>query len=207
MTPTSLLIVFAAAASLAAAAILVTAAVRVWCRYRGKMLFTCPETGKAACVEVAAGDAARSSLTGRPEIHLSACSRWPERQDCGQECLSEIGSDPQNCRVWTIVSDWYRGRSCIYCHKIFGELHWHDHRPALVGRDGLTVQLDEVAAEKLRELFATHFPVCWNCHLAQSFRREHPERVVERPANRGPMGEWLMDRKNHEAEARLSVHH
>jgi hypothetical protein len=24
-------------------------------------------------------------------------------------------------------------------------------------------------------------PVCWNCHIAQTFRRVHPELVVVRP--------------------------
>jgi len=110
-------------------------AVRVFFRYRGRMLFTCPETGKAACVKVALADAARSSLTGRPQIHLSECSRWPERQSCGQECLSELGADPQNCLVRTKVCDWYRGRACAYCHKPFRALAWHDHRPAFVGPD------------------------------------------------------------------------
>jgi hypothetical protein len=173
----------------AAVAFWLTDAARVLFRYRGKMLFTCPETGKATCVKVAAVDAARSSLTGRPTIHLSECSRWPERQNCGQECLSQLGADPQNCLVWTKVSDWYMGRTCVYCHKPFLHLHWHDHRPALLGLDRKTVQWSDVAAEHLPEIFNTHLPVCWSCHIAQTFRRENPERVVDRPGNRGPMGE------------------
>src|ERR1700756_3695667 len=183
----------------AALAVWLSDAVRVFFRYRGKMLFTCPETGKAACVRVAAVDAARSSLTGRPKLHLSDCSRWPERQNCGQECLSQLGTDPQNCLVWTKIRDWYRGRTCAYCHKAFGELHWHDHMPALIGSDRKTVQWDEVAAEKLPELFVTHLPVCWSCHIAETFRREHPQRVVDRPGNRGAMGELLAERKKNAA--------
>ena len=163
-----------------------TDAVRVLFRYRGKMLFTCPETGKAASVKVAAGDAARSTLTGRPKIHLSDCSHWPERQNCGQECLSQLGADPQHCLVWIKVSDWYRNRTCVYCHKPFSELHWHDHKPALLGPDRKTVEWSEVPAAKLPELFETHLPVCWSCHVAQTFRREYIERVVDRP---GPIGE------------------
>lgn len=187
-----------------ALAVWLTDAVRVLFRYRGKMLSTCPETGKAACVKVAAGDAARTSLTGRPQIHLSECSRWPERQNCGQECLSQLGADPQNCLLRTKVRDWYRGRTCAYCHKPFGELHWHDHKPALIGPDKKTVQWNEVATEKLPELFETHLPVCWNCHVAESFRRLYSEGVVERPGNRGPMGELLTEHKKHEV-ARTSA--
>ena len=35
--------------------------------------------------------------------------------------------------------------------------------------------------EKLQEVLATHWPVCWNCHVAETFRREHPELVAHRP--------------------------
>ena len=185
------------------AAIVLTIALTVWLayaartffRYRGKMIFTCPETGKPVSVRVDAADAARSSLTGRPALHLQECSRWPERQNCGQECLSQLGADPQNCLVWTKVRDWYRGRSCAYCHKPFAELHWHDHRPALIGPDKKTVQWDEVRAEQLPKLFETHLPVCWSCHIAETFRREHPERVVDRTGERGAMGELLTHTK------------
>jgi len=182
-----------------ALAIWLSGAARVLFRYRGKMLFTCPETGKAACVNVAAMDAARTSLTGRPQIHLGKCSRWPEREQCGQECLSQVGADPQNNLVWTKVSNWYRGRACVYCRKPFLDLHWHDHKPALLGPDGKTVEWDEVPAEKLPEMFETHLPVCWSCHIAETFRRKYPERVVERPGNRGPMGELLIEQKKDEA--------
>ena len=177
----------------AAVVIWLTDAVRVFFRYRGKMLLTCPETGHAAAVNVAAGEAARTALAGRSHVCLSECSRWPERQGCGQECLSQLGADPHNCLVWTKVIDWYRGRSCAYCHKPFGELNWHDHRPALLGPDRKTVQWSEIAAENLPDVFATYLPVCWSCHIAETFRREHPEMVVDRPGNRGPMGELLTE--------------
>jgi hypothetical protein len=188
----------------AAVTVWLTDAARVLFRYRGRLLFTCPETGQSACVKVAAGDAARSSLVGRPKIHLSDCCRWPERQNCGQECLSQLAADPQNCLVWTKISDWYRGRSCVYCHKPFSEQHWHDHSPALLGPDRKTVEWREVPAEKLPELFETHLPVCWSCHIAETFRREYPERVVDRPANRGPMGELLMVHKKDEAASSIA---
>lgn len=169
-----------------------TYGMRVFLRYRGKMLFTCPETGKPEAVKVAASKAALSSLIGRPDIRLNECSRWPERQDCGQECLSQIGADPQNSLVWTKVADWYRGRTCVYCCKPFGEIHWHDHRPALMGPGRKTVQWSELAPENLPRVFETYKPVCWSCHIAETFRRERPELVVDRPVGqRGPMGELI----------------
>jgi len=38
-----------------------------------------------------------------------------------------------------------------------------------------------IPAEKLQEVLRTDWPVCWNCHVAETFRREHPELVVNRP--------------------------
>jgi hypothetical protein len=186
--------VFLVAAGVLAAGILVAwlaVSVRTFLRYRGKMLVTCPETKKPAAVRVAAGKAARESLLGHLNIRLEECSRWPEREDCGQECLSQIEADPKNCLVWATVADWYKGQACIYCKKPFGEIHWHDRRPALMGPDLKTMQWNEIAAEKLPEIFKTHWPVCWDCHIAETFRREHPERVVDRPWKRGAMGEII----------------
>jgi hypothetical protein len=30
-------------------------------------------------------------------------------------------------------------------------------------------------------VLSTHLPVCWDCHIARRFRREHPALVVDRP--------------------------
>ena len=38
-----------------------------------------------------------------------------------------------------------------------------------------------VPVENFSTVLETHLPVCWNCYIAQSFRREHPDLVVYRP--------------------------
>lgn len=156
-------------------------ALRTYLKFRGKMLVSCPETHRPAAVRVAAAKAAIQTTFANAELRLSECSRWPERQACGQECLQQIEEAPKACLVRTIINRWYQGQECAYCHKPFGEIHWHDHPPALLGNEGKTIQWNEVPAEKLQEVLGTHKPVCWNCHTAESFRREHPELVVDRP--------------------------
>ncbi len=157
-------------------------ALRTYLKFRGKRIVSCPETHQAAAVRVAAGDAALKATVGDEHLRLSECSRWPEREVCGQECLRQIEEAPKACLVSTIVSRWYEGKECVYCHKPFGELHWHDHPPALVDEQRKTVQWSAIPAEKLQETMRTHWPVCWNCHVAETFRRECPELVVDRPA-------------------------
>ncbi len=157
---------------------------RLYLKLRGKRLVTCPETKKAAAVEVAAGTVAMEALTGPHHLRLSECSRWPDRQNCGQECLRQMEAAPQDCMVSTIISKWYEGRQCAFCHKLFGEIKWHDHKPALIGADRRTILWDEIPAERLPEVLETHKPVCWNCHIAETFRPEHPELVSDQPKKR-----------------------
>jgi hypothetical protein len=154
--------------------------VRAFFDYRGKRLVTCPETKKPASVEVAATEAAVGAFLSEPTLRLNECSRWPERQDCGQDCLQQIEADPENCLVWNIVSKWYEGKDCVFCHKPIGVLHYLDHAPALLGPDFKTTEWKRIHPEQLPEVFATHQPVCWNCHITETFRRLHPELVTDR---------------------------
>jgi len=153
--------------------------VRTYLLYRGKRIVTCPETHRPEAVDVAAGEAAFSAFAGEPEPRLRQCSRWPERRDCGQECLHQIEADPDNCLVWNIVSNWYEGQLCAFCHTRFGRLH-HMDPPALLGPDEKTIGWDEIPPQRLPEIFSSYKPVCWNCHITETFRRVHPEVVTGR---------------------------
>jgi hypothetical protein len=155
-------------------------ALQTYFTYRGKRLITCPETLTPEAVDVAARKAAAAVFAGDSTLRLDQCSRWPERRDCGQACLRQIEADPENCLVWKIVSDWYDGKSCVYCHKPFGPLHHLDHAPALLGPDRKTVEWKDFQPRQLPELFSTYKPVCWSCHVTQTFRHEYPELVVHR---------------------------
>jgi hypothetical protein len=150
-------------------------------KYRGKRLITCPESKATAAVEVDAVHAAVTSGLSQPVLQLKACTRWPERRDCGQECLSQIAAAPADCLVRTIATRWYEGKSCARCGNAFGEIHWHERQPALMSANLKTVQWTDVRPETLPDVLATHQPVCWNCHIVETFRMEHPELAVERP--------------------------
>ncbi len=153
---------------------------RAYFKFRGQRLVTCPETHQPVAVNVAAGEVAMGAFLNEPTLRLNQCTRWPERQNCGQDCLSQVEADPQNCLVWNIVSKWYEGKNCVFCHKPIGQIHLLDHAPALLGPDFKTAEWKSVRAEDLPQIFATHQPVCWNCHVAESFRRLHPNLVTDR---------------------------
>lgn len=149
-------------------------------RYRETRVITCPETQRPAAVKLNAAHAAFTAAVGHPDLRLEDCTRWPERQDCGQECLSEIREAPEACLVRNMLIQWYQGKSCVYCGQALGQIDWMEHRPALMSPERRTVQWREVRPETLPDVLATYLPVCWNCHIAESFRREHPELVTDR---------------------------
>lgn len=156
--------------------------VRTYFNFRGKRLVTCPETQKPEAVNVAAPEAALGIFFNEPTLRLNQCSRWPENQNCGQECLQQIEANPEECLVWNQVSKWYENKKCVFCQKPIGPLHQLDHAPALLGSDFRTTEWKYIRPEQLAQVFSTHQPVCWNCHVSETFRRLHPDLVVDRAA-------------------------
>lgn len=168
----------------AAAAIIVFLALtvgRAYRRFRGTRLVECPENHQVVAVEVDAARAAAGAAVGKIELKLSECTRWPERAGCGQECLRQIEASPEGCLVRTIVTDWYNGKSCVICGIPLDNIDWYERRPALMGPDHRTVQWPDVQPERLPDVLRDHQPLCWNCHIAESFRQQHPELVVDNP--------------------------
>ena len=146
---------------------------------RGARLVECPETRQPAAVDV---DAFKAALGGR--LELSACSRWPERASCGRECLQQIERSPDGCMVRTMVTSWYLDKDCAICGKPVGHIDWLERKPALMDRSGVARPWQDVEPEALPEVLSTHKPVCFDCYIAETFRREHPELVLDNPWKR-----------------------
>ena len=162
--------------------------VRSFSKYQGSRIVTCPETKRPAIVEVDSLHASLTSTVGLPDIRLEECSRWPIREQCGQECLVDLDVAPERCLVSGVLMRWYRDKKCVYCRKAFSELHWVDHRPALLSPDGKLLGWNEVNPDRLRNI-ETYSPVCWDCCIAQEFRLDHPDLVVFRPRWNGISGD------------------
>lgn len=67
-----------------------TPLVRSWRRWRGERLVSCPRDRQTARVKVDELGAAFHETYGEPGPYLKACSRWPGKEGCGQECLTQI---------------------------------------------------------------------------------------------------------------------
>ncbi len=155
-------------------------AARAFARLRGTRVVSCPETRAVAAVEVDLAHAVSTAITGRPHFRLSDCSRWPERAGCGQECLAQVEGAPEDCLVRHLLSRWYADRECAFCRRTIGEVQWHEHRPGLLSPEGVLVEWADVPPETVPGVLVTHRAVCWNCLVAESFRRQHADLVVDR---------------------------
>jgi len=83
-------LLIAALAALAVLYVELPVVTEAFVRYRGKKSVRCPENDQPATIEVAAKYAATTAGIGRPVVKLVRCSRWPEHEECGQECVKQI---------------------------------------------------------------------------------------------------------------------
>jgi hypothetical protein len=157
-----------------------------WLRYRGTRVVVCPENRETVAVEIDARYAAWSVPVGKPELRLEECTRWPEKAGCGQDCLSQIESAPEGCRLRAIVDGWYRSKPCVFCGRAFDEIRWHDRKPALRAPDGSLIDWMAFEPQQVMDILASCKAVCRDCYEAESFRVEHPGLVTDRPRRSGP---------------------
>jgi hypothetical protein len=62
----------------------------IYKRYSGSRLVACPEDHRPAVVNMDASHAVATGVHGRPpDLHLSDCTRWPERAGCDRGCIAQ----------------------------------------------------------------------------------------------------------------------
>jgi hypothetical protein len=130
----------------------------IYFKFRGMRLITCPETKNYAAVELDAKHAALISPFGTRRFRLSDCSRWPGRKECGQDCLRETESSPEDCLIRTILAKWYKGKKCAFCGKTFGDINWHDHKPALMSPGKPSREWSEISPLEIPSALASDMP-------------------------------------------------
>ena len=168
-------------AVVAALYFLLRRSVREYFRMRGSRVVTCPENHETVAVQVDAGYAARTAAAGHERLRLESCTRWPEKAGCGQECLKQIEDQPLDCLVRTQVTHWYADKACALCGKSLRHVEWAEHKPALMSPGGSTLVWNDVKPEQIYEVFASHKAICWDCHIAETFRRQRPDLVIDNP--------------------------
>ena len=148
-------------------------------RLAGTRLVTCPATGEVAAVGFDRAHAVMTALAHyQAELQLASCSRWPGLRGCNQACLTEALKPDTAVATW--VERWRSGRGCVLCRKPLVESPVMGHHFALRSPNGVTTEWPDVPPAALPAALRTRLPVCWNCHIAESFRREFPDLVTDR---------------------------
>ena len=184
---TSTLISIAIAAAIASLGVVLLArAFVVWRRFHGARVVTCPETGHPAAVHIdlwramtgASAPRPAAEKTGRVNAqHLRDCSRWLERGRCDESCIAEARAPESSAR--SIAERWFASKQCVFCRKPI-VAQFLDHHAALLTTGGVTIEWNELPPEQLSQALHTYLPVCWDCHIAETFRRKYPDLVTDR---------------------------
>jgi hypothetical protein len=99
-------------------------------RYSGGRPVTCPENQQPAVVNIDQRHAAATVVDGSPDVRLCDCTRWPDRAQCNQDCLSEaVAAEPYKTGAVTA------GRKQIYHLPVlvaafvawYVGMLWHSH--------------------------------------------------------------------------------
>jgi hypothetical protein len=154
--------------------------VGVWRRLSGTRLVTCTATGRSAAVRIDAKHAAISTLVkASPETRMAECSLWATCGLCDRGCMPEALAEES--AIGNVLSHWYAQRKCVYCGKLIGTAESFGHHAALLTPQGVTHEWAKVPANRVADSLNTNQPVCWNCHVAETFRRAYPGMVTDRP--------------------------
>jgi hypothetical protein len=177
---------FVVAAILAAGAVVAALIVflvgrfgKTYVHSRGLRVVNCPETGQTVAVKLNAMHAALTGTFGRPDLELTSCTRWPEKQDCGQMCVRQIEWSPDGCLIRARLEAFYDGKKCVYCGAAIHPREWLEHKPAM-RVDGRILNWTDIPAEQIPATLLKAEPVCFSCAITETFRKEHPDLVIER---------------------------
>ena len=165
------------------AAVLVTGApvalsLTEYYKNRGRHSVKCPETGQPVDVEVDNRYAFRMALRGQEHSQLSSCTRWPEKGDCGQECLMQLDATPENLQ--RLLTKWMEGKSCAICTRAITADDWKQSRLAVLNHDNELFELRDLPAEDLQMALEHTRPLCWKCH-----QQEHERQAIAYSARKG----------------------
>ncbi len=144
---------------------------------RGRESAICPDSGQRVDIEVDSEFAFWTALRGQEHSRLKSCSNWPEKGDCGQECLAQVNPSPEN--VDRLLTKWYEGKSCAICERGLSASDWRRSRLALLNEQHKLFELRHMHLDELQVTLEHMRPLCWNCHQEERVRQATPPRIFK----------------------------
>jgi len=146
-------------------------------RNRGRRTVICPDNREPVTVELDNKFAFSTALRGEEHDRLQSCSRWPEKGDCGQECLAQVNPSPENLE--RLLQKWYQGKSCAICERPLTPADWRRSRLALLNENQKLFELRHMHFDELPSALDHMAPLCWNCHQEERVRQASAPRMLK----------------------------
>jgi hypothetical protein len=89
----------------------------------------------------------KTALRGEEHERLHLCSRWPEKGDCGQECLAQVDPMPENLE--RLLKRWYQDKSSAICERALTPADWRRSRLALLNEKQKLFELRHMQLDKI----------------------------------------------------------
>jgi len=155
----------------------VALSLRTYFQNRGRQSAVCPENGQSVDVEVDNKYGFWTALRGQEHSRLKSCTRWPEKGDCGQECMAQVDPSPEN--VERLMLSWYKGKACAICARSIAPSDWRRGRLAWLDAQYKLVELRQVNLKQLQSALHEMRPLCWTCHQEERVRQAVPPRILK----------------------------
>jgi hypothetical protein len=146
-------------------------------RSRGRRAVVCPDNQQPVTVELDSKFALSTALRGEEHDRLQSCSRWPEKGDCGQECLAQVNPSPENLE--RLLQKWHQGKSCAICERPLTPADWRRSRLALLNEKQKLFELRHMHLDEIPSALDHMAPLCWNCHQEERARQAAPPRILK----------------------------
>jgi hypothetical protein len=146
-------------------------------RNRGRRTVICPENHESVTVELDNKYAFSTALRGEEHDRLHSCTRWPEKGDCGQECLLQVNPSPENLE--RLLQKWYQDKSCAICSRRLTPADWRRSRLALLNEKHKLFELRHMHLDEVPSALDRMKPLCWNCHQEERARQAVAPRMLK----------------------------
>ena len=93
----------------------------------------------------------------------------------------QVRGNPHDPATTAELKHFFEGKSCGSCNRAIPPVHAGEIRPGLLDPNTHeTMAWNEIPAANLASTLRSHQPICSNCLTLETFRRRHPELVVDR---------------------------
>lgn len=97
------------------------------------------------------------------------------------EVKPRVKSNPHDAATTAQLKHFFEGKECAACSQPIAPVHTFELRPGLLhAKTHDAIGWDDIPAANLSTTLESHLPICANCIITETFRRQHPELVVDR---------------------------